>query len=202
LEAHQQQRREYESKRKKRRSILAALKKREHSTKSKLDRLLADQRNLERLTNQMGDIVERKAITPASGMGFAKLKGSLPWPVSGRLLARYGRPRLGSGQLTWRGLLIEATEGDEVASVADGRVVFSDWLRGYGYVVIVDHGNNYLSLYGHNQALFRDVGENVKKGDILALVGQTGSNNVPALYFEIRHRGDPVNPQRWIQAKR
>ncbi|MDH5217750.1 MAG: peptidoglycan DD-metalloendopeptidase family protein, partial [Gammaproteobacteria bacterium] len=139
---------------------------------------------------------------PVSGIGFAKLKGSLPWPVKGKLIAKYGRSRLASGQLNWRGLLIRADEGDSVANVADGRVVFSDWLRGYGYVVIVDHGNEFMSLYGHNQALFREVGETVRQGDILALVGQTGSKNTPALYFEIRHHGDPINPQRWIQARR
>lgn len=202
LEEHQKKRRDYEQQREKRRGLVAKLKRKAEGSQSTLSRLLADQKNLERLTEEMGDIVEREQISPSTGIGFAKMKGSLPWPIKGRLLARYGRSRLGSGQLNWRGLLIKADEGDEVANIADGTVVFSDWLRGYGYVVIVDHGSDYLSLYGHNQALFRDVGEKVKKGDILALVGQTGSSNIPALYFEIRHRGDPVNPQRWILARR
>jgi len=202
LERHQTKLRDYESQRAKRRTIVASLKNRQENTQISLDRLLADQSNLERLATGMGKIVERKKISPASGIGFAKLKGSLPWPVNGKLIAKFGRSRLASGQLNWRGLLIRADEGDSVANVADGRVVFSDWLRGYGYVVIVDHGNEFMSLYGHNQALFREVGETVKQGDILALVGQTGSKNTPALYFEIRHHGDPINPQGWIQARR
>lgn len=202
LKRHQKELRDYESQRAKRRNIVASLKNRKENTQISLDQLLADQSNLERLATGMGKIVERKKISPVSGIGFAKLKGSLPWPVKGKLIAKFGRSRLASGQLNWRGLLIRADEGDSVANVADGRVIFSDWLRGYGYVVIVDHGNEFMSLYGHNQALFREVGETVRRGDILALVGQTGSKNTPALYFEIRHHGDPINPQRWIQARR
>lgn len=202
LDRHTEQNRIYNQRRDKRRVLVTGLRNRQEDTRISISRLLNDQKQLEEITRETGRIVKSVPEKFVSGTAFAKLKGRLAWPVKGKVIARFGRARLSSGQLNWRGILIKADEGDEVRAVADGTVVFSDWLRGYGYVVIVDHGTDYLSLYGHNQALFKEVGEKIKAGDTLALVGQTGSKETPALYFEIRHHGDPINPQRWILARR
>ena len=163
-----------------------------------LNRLLKDQQKLEQLTENVSRTVNSKRKPRASGTGFANLKGSLRWPVEGKLVGRFGKSRLGSGQLSWRGVLIEAEEGIEVQVVAPGQIVFSDWLRGYGYVTIVDHSGGYLSLYGHNETLLKEVGEFVVAGDVVAIVGKTGAQEMPGLYFEIRRNGEPINPQAWI----
>jgi septal ring factor EnvC (AmiA/AmiB activator) len=123
--------------------------------------------------------------------------GGLGWPVSGNLIARFGGtlPEGGSSQ----GLLIAAPTGTPVKAVADGRVVFADWMNGYGLIVIVDHGNGSMSLYAHNEALLRDVGATVRRGDALASVGNSGSGSQPGLYFELRRDGRPVDPIAWLQ---
>ena len=123
--------------------------------------------------------------------------GGLGWPVSGNLIARFGGtlPEGGSSQ----GILIAAPTGTPVKAVADGRVVFADWMNGYGLIVIVDHGNGSMSLYAHNEALLRDVGATVRRGDALASVGNSGSGSQPGLYFELRRDGRPVDPIAWLQ---
>ncbi|NIU61589.1 MAG: peptidoglycan DD-metalloendopeptidase family protein, partial [Pseudomonas stutzeri] len=120
------------------------------------------------------------------GGPFAQAKGKLPWPVDGRLVARYGTPRGGDARTKWDGVLIGANAGTQVRAVHGGRVVFADWLRGAGLLVILDHGNGYLSLYGHNQSLLRDAGDIVKAGDPIATVGTSGGQETAALYFAIR----------------
>jgi len=124
--------------------------------------------------------------------------GGLGWPVSGSLLTRFGGTLPDGG--TSQGVLIAAPTGTPVKAVADGRVVFADWMNGYGLIVIVDHGNGSMSLYAHNEALLRDVGANVKRGDPLASVGNSGGGSRAALYFELRRNGQPVDPMGWLQA--
>ncbi|MFA6445456.1 MAG: peptidoglycan DD-metalloendopeptidase family protein, partial [Sterolibacterium sp.] len=116
---------------------------------------------------------------------FAKLKGRLRLPVRGELVNRYGKPRAESGA-TWKGLFIRSAEGSEVKAVAPGRVVFADWLRGFGNLLIIDHGDAFLSVYGNNQSLFRQVGDTIKSGDVVAAVGNSGGNPESGLYFELR----------------
>ena len=123
--------------------------------------------------------------------------GGLGWPLSGALLAGYGG-KLPDGSAS-TGLLIGAQTGTQVDAVANGKVVFSDWMNGYGLLLIIDHGNGYMSLYAHNESLLRDTGDNVKRGDPVASVGSSGGANPPALYFELRHNGDPVNPSVWLK---
>jgi len=125
--------------------------------------------------------------------------GGLGWPVSGALLARYGGTLPDGG--TSQGVLIGAPTGTSVRAVADGRVVFADWMNGYGLIVIVDHGNGSMSLYAHNEALLRDVGDSVKRGDAVASVGNSGAPGRPALYFELRRNGQPVDPVAWLQKR-
>ncbi|PYC23614.1 peptidase M23 [Aquipseudomonas alcaligenes] len=135
------------------------------------------------------------------GGPFAKAKGKLPWPVNGRLVARYGSPRDGDARAKWDGVLIGASAGSQVRAVHGGRVVFADWLRGAGLLVILDHGNGYLSLYGHNQSLLKDAGDIVKAGEAIATVGTSGGQDTPALYFAIRQQGRPSDPAQWCRAQ-
>ena len=122
--------------------------------------------------------------------------GGLGWPVSGGLLAGYGG-RLPDGRRS-DGVLIAAAAGSAVKAVADGTVVFADWMTGYGNILIIDHGNGYMSLYAHNDGLLRDAGDAVKRGDAVASVGTSGGQDQPALYFELRRDGAPVNPSTWL----
>jgi septal ring factor EnvC (AmiA/AmiB activator) len=135
------------------------------------------------------------------GGPFAQARGKLPWPVEGRLVARYGTPRGGDARTKWDGVLIGATAGSQVRAVHGGRVVFADWLRGAGLLVILDHGNGYLSLYGHNQSLLKDAGEVVEAGEPIATVGSSGGQDTPVLYFAIRQQGRPSDPAQWCRAQ-
>ncbi|HAW75811.1 MAG TPA: peptidase M23, partial [Alteromonas australica] len=119
--------------------------------------------------------------------GLAKLKGKLSAPVEGRVRKLFGNRR--QGQVRWKGIIIDGEEGDAVKSIASGKVLYADWLRGFGLVAIVDHGEGYMSVYGHNQALLKQAGDDVRRGENLALVGRSGGQASPNLYFEIRHKG-------------
>lgn len=125
--------------------------------------------------------------------------GGLGWPVSGSLLAAYGG-KLPDGRGS-EGVLIGAPAGTTIKAVADGQVVFADWMNGYGLILIVEHGNGYMSLYAHNDALLRDAGQPVKRGDAVATVGNSGAQGQPALYFELRRDGKPVDPKAWLQRR-
>ena len=148
----------------------------------------------------------RKAIavnteTPVafrSGQPFSGLKGSLRLPVAGELMNRFGAPREGGG-LSWKGLFIRASQGTAVKAIAAGQVVFAEWLRGFGNLVIVDHGEGYMSLYSNNESLYKQVGERVQPGDAIAAVGNSGGQPDTGLYFEMRHQSRPVNPLLWVK---
>lgn len=135
------------------------------------------------------------------GGAFAQAKGKLPWPVNGRILARYGTPRGTDARTKWDGVLISANAGTTVTAVHAGRVVFADWLRGAGLLVIVDHGNGYLSLYGHNQSLLKKPGDLVQAGEALSTVGASGGQSTPALYFAIRQQGRASDPAQWCRTQ-
>ncbi|WP_079203499.1 murein hydrolase activator EnvC [Pseudomonas sp. CC6-YY-74] len=135
------------------------------------------------------------------GGPFAKARGKLPWPVDGRLVAGYGTPRGTDTRTKWDGVLIGAKAGSQVRAVHGGRVVFADWLRGAGLLVILDHGNGYLSLYGHNQSLLKDAGDVVNAGEPIATVGTSGGQDTPALYFAIRQQGRPSDPAQWCRTQ-
>jgi septal ring factor EnvC (AmiA/AmiB activator) len=128
--------------------------------------------------------------------GLAKRKGKLPAPVKGRIRHLFGSRR--QGQVSWKGIVIDGAEGDPVNTIAPGRVLYADWLRGFGLVAIVDHGEGYMSVYGRNQALLKNVGDSVIAGDTISLVGNSGGQAQPGLYFEIRHKGKALNPSQWL----
>lgn len=129
--------------------------------------------------------------------GLTKLKGRLSKPVDGRVRALFGNRR--QGQVRWKGIIIDGAEGSPVNSIAPGKVLYADWLRGFGLVSIVDHGDGYMSVYGHNQALLKQAGDEVRSGERIALVGRSGGQEYPNLYFEIRHKGKALNPTAWIR---
>jgi septal ring factor EnvC (AmiA/AmiB activator) len=138
------------------------------------------------------------ALAPAAPAGaFASLKGQLRPPVSGKVAAKFGTRR-GDGP-SWKGLFIRAAEGADVRAVAGGRVVFADWLRGFGNLIIVDHGSQYMSIYGNNQALLKRAGDIVKAGDPIASAGNSGGNEESGLYFELRHQGTAFDPAGWVK---
>lgn len=135
------------------------------------------------------------------GGPFSSARGKLPWPVDGRLIARFGSQRGDDSRSKWDGVLIGATEGSTVRAIHGGRVVFADWLRGAGQLVILDHGNGYLSLYGHNQRLLKSAGDIVKAGEPIATVGNSGGQDQSALYFAIRQQGRASDPVQWCRAQ-
>lgn len=135
---------------------------------------------------------------PSNG-NFARQRGSLRLPVRGAVSGRFGSARDGGG--TWRGLFIKTGAGSEVKAIAGGRVVFSEWMRGFGNLLIVDHGDAYLSIYGNNDALLKQVGQAVKGGETVATVGNSGGNPESGLYFELRHQGQPIDPMKWASLK-
>jgi septal ring factor EnvC (AmiA/AmiB activator) len=143
--------------------------------------------------------LENRLEPVASDSRFARQKGSLRLPVRGAVKGRFGGPREGGG--TWRGLFIKTVAGSEVKSVAGGRVVFAEWMRGFGNLLIVDHGDAYLSIYGNNDALLKQVGQDVQGGEAVATVGNSGGNPETGLYFELRHQGHPIDPMKWASLR-
>ena len=136
--------------------------------------------------------------TASAGASFAQLQGRLPAPLRGELIGRFGAPRAGGGT-SWKGVFIRANVGAEVRAVAAGEVVFADWLRGFGNLVVVDHGGEFLTIYGNNDALLRINGERVATGEVLARVGSSGGGGESGLYFEVRRQGQALDPLKWIR---
>lgn len=188
-----QQQASLSDKKKQRKLALAALDKKLSSQGSQLKTLEANKANLEAVLKKIQQAMA-KVATYQNPTPVLKQRGNLPWPVPGRVLRGFGSTR--EGELTYEGVLLDAAEGTPVRSVHNGHVVFSDWLRGYGMLIIVDHGNGFLSLYGNNQSLARKPGDSIAAGDVLAYSGSSGQNAQGA-YFEIRKAGQPVNPQEW-----
>ncbi|MCP5149352.1 MAG: peptidoglycan DD-metalloendopeptidase family protein [Ectothiorhodospiraceae bacterium] len=131
--------------------------------------------------------------------GFATQRGKLRWPVKGRIRNQFGTPRDGD-QIAWEGILIDASAGDPVRAISHGRVAYASWLPGLGMLVILDHGAGFMSLYGHNELITKEVGEWVEAGEPIATVGRSGGRSRSALYFEIRQKGEPVDPRAWCRA--
>lgn len=144
------------------------------------------------------DDPRRTTSAPTIG-NFGSLKGRLTLPTRGQIAARFGQKRAGAASsLSWRGLLIRAPQGQNVVAAAPGTVVFSDWMRGFGNLLIVDHGSNYLSVYANNETLYKQVGSRVRQGETIASVGSSGGEDQPGLYFELRYKGKPFNPEGWL----
>ena len=187
-----------EKSRNERRAIVAKLDEEIRDGTAAVSKLRAEEQRLADLVRRLSELM---AGFPVDGdEPFAKTKGKLAWPVQGRLAGDFGQPR-GGGPVKWNGVLLEAPAGTPVVAVHRGRVAFADWLTGLGLLVIVDHGGGYMSLYGHNEALLKESGDWVEPGEPIAQVGDTGGQSRPGLYFEIRFKGEPVDPNPWM-AKR
>lgn len=165
------------------------------TTGSALLKLEQDRGRLEQLLDKLEESLAN-LDAPRNAQPFAGMQGKLLLPVEGRISHRFGNQR-NQGKLRWHGIFIDAAEGESVYAVHYGRVVFSDWLRGFGLLMIISHGEGYMSLYGHNQALFRETGDWVSAGEVIAAVGDSGGQDKTGLYFEIRIDGKPNNPQNW-----
>lgn len=179
--------------------------------RSEITKLKRDEQRLTALIKKLAAEAERRrqqarlknqALPDASAnnSAFGKLKGRLRLPVIGELTNRFGRPREDTG-LSWKGLFIAAKEGDQVKAIAPGEVVYADWLRGFGNLLILDHGSGYMSLYGNNEALLKQVGDRLSAGETIASVGNSGGNADSGLYFELRHQGRPFDPLPWVKLK-
>ena len=167
------------------------------SDKSKLDKLLKQRSALEELLKNVRGVVKKMALTtPPGGQSFASQKGALSWPLKGKVAHSFGSKR--SGSLRWDGWLIGAKIGEPVAAVHDGQVIFSNYMRGFGLLIILNHGDGYMSLYAHNEELLKDTGDWVLSSETIARAGDTGGLNQPALYFEIRKEGQPADPKKWL----
>lgn len=188
------QREKLDQARRTRAATLAKLNQSIDSDKSRLAGLRADSKRLEGVLAEIDKAI-RAAKLARQSESLPKLKGKLNWPVEGRLLRSFGSTDSG---IRYDGMLIAAPMGREVRAVHRGRVVFSDWLRGYGLLLIIDHGGGYLSLYGHNQRLLKKPGDWVEDGEAVATVGNSGGYSEPSLYFAVRHNGKPTDPARWL----
>ena len=178
-----------------RQELLAALKSRINNESEEVTRLAAQEKDLSRLIAELTSILSDYPITSESP--FSDHKGRLTWPVAGTLRHDFGQPRVGGG-MTWNGVVLAAPRGHEVRSVYHGRVVFADWLAGLGLLVIVDHGEGYMTLYGYNETTLKKPGDWVAPGDVIATVGESGGQSQPSLYFEIRQGTKAVDPRKWV----
>ena len=177
-----------------RQALLASLRKRIADEGEEVERLAAQEKDLSRLITELTSILSDYPIS--SEQPFGELKGRLTWPVAGTLLHDFGQPR--AGGIKWNGVVLAAPRGREVRAVYHGRVAFADWLAGMGLLVIVDHGEGYMTLYGYNETILKDTGDWVAPGDVIATVGDSGGRNQPSLYFELRRGKNPENPRRWV----
>lgn len=209
------QKKALEAQMRQRQAVLAKLSDQIRAQRRQVDTLVRDERRLSRLIERLSRLAvkpARPAQKPKSPpqqvtevadarlahYDFDQLKGRLAMPVAGEILSRFGQPREGGGP-AWKGVFIRAPQGREVRAVASGRVAFADWLRGFGNLLILDHGDGYLSLYSNNESLYKQVGELVRAGEVIATVGNTGGQEHPGLYFELRRHGRPFDPLSWVR---
>lgn len=181
-----------------RKELLTSLKAKMQQEGAEIERLAAEEKDLTRLIAELTSILSDYPIT--SDAPFTDLKGALTWPVAGTVLHDFGQARAG-GTLKWHGVVLAAPRGREVRAIYHGRVVFADWLAGLGLLVIVDHGEGYMTLYGYNETTLKSAGDWVAPGDVIATVGDSGGQSRSSLYFEIRQGAKPVDPRSWISRK-
>jgi murein hydrolase activator len=185
--------------RKERQHLLSRIESQIKESAGAIDRLRADQTRIQELIASLTGMFSDIPGPLQTVRQFTQLKGTLNWPVHGPLLNRYGQKRASGGDLIWQGVNIGARRGSEVKAISHGRVAFADWLPGLGLMLIIDHGQGYMSLYGHNEVLFKETGDWAEAGEVIATVGDSGGKTQTALYFEVRYRGAPVNPLEWCR---
>ena len=176
-------------------ALLASLRQKMKTEGQEVERLAAQEKDLTRLIAELTSILSDYPIS--SEQPFSEHKGKLTWPVAGTLLHDFGQPRVG-GNIKWNGVVLAAPRGREVRAIYHGRVAFADWLAGMGLLVIIDHGDSYMTLYGYNETILKNAGDWVAPGDVIATVGDSGGQSQASLYFELRRGKQPVNPRQWV----
>lgn len=186
----QQQAKQLNQEQSQRQKTLTQLQRTLNSSGAKLEQLQIEEASLKHVVDQA--IMAMKSNPKMQGLSSSR---KLKWPTKGRIKSGFGSRR--SGQVKWKGVTLSAPEGQKIAAIAAGKVIYADWLRGFGMVLVVDHGKGYMSLYGHAQTLLKNPGDSVNKGESIALVGRSGGQTEPGLYFEVRHKGQAVDPARY-----
>jgi len=187
------------SEKKQHKKLLASLEKRRQQKSSDLSQKQKDQKRLQQLITEVATLLVN-STRKQDARPIRSLKGKLPRPTKGRIVKAFGNYNA-QARSKWQGWLIKGYEGSAITAVHHGRIVFSDWLRGFGLLLIVDHGDGYLSLYARNQSLLKSVGDWVYQGENIATLGSSGGFKEPRLYFEIRHKGKPQDPAAWLSRK-
>ncbi len=193
-----EERQRLETRERERKQVLAQLEQRLRDAGERLRRMREDEQRLARIVEEAQAALQNLQLPEQHA--FGERKGKLIWPLSGRLAVAFGAEKIGN--LRWDGVIIRAPEGREVKAVHSGRVAYADWLRGYGLLTIIDHGDGYMTLYGHNQSLFKETGDWVGEGEVIGVAGRSGGLHRPGIYFGIRHKGKAVDPVRWCRRKR
>jgi len=190
-------------------SILSQVSKQIAQQQNEIEKLQRDEKRIADVVAEINKILSQQKTSPGlynnelpkalQGQApFSSLKGKLHLPVRGKLVSRFGGQRSGRS-VTWKGLFISSPRGSDVKAIANGQVVFADWLRGFGNLMIIDHGKSYMSLYGNNETLYKEVGDIIQSGDTITAVGNSGGNPDSGLYFELRYKGQPFDPLTWIK---
>ncbi len=200
LKTQKEKKRQRQKQRFQRKKLLAELSKKIKNQESTLSSLESSRGRIENLLKSLGELLADIPTSPSENQPFLSQKGKLPWPVKGRFMNNFGQSK-NYGDLKWNGVLIKTELGTPVRAVSHGRVAFADWLQGFGFITIIDHGDGYMSLYGHNESLFKQMGDWVQAGEVIATAGDSGGQPISGVYFEIRSRGKPVNPSKWCSSK-
>ncbi len=194
LETHRQTLRHNRNQRKK---VLSKLSANIKNNSQRLKKMKADQSRLEKLLSEL-ELAIANIPTPDDATPFKQQKSKLPWPSRGKVLARFGS-RIAQGKLKLNGIRIATKEDNQISAIHHGRIIFSNWIRGFGLLIIIDHGDNYMSLYGNNKSLVKETGDWVSAGETIAYSNESSTKNESGLYFEIRKNGKPLNPSRWLR---
>ena len=196
LNTHKQKTRKRQKQRQQREKLLTELGNKIQNQENTLTSLESSRSRIENLLKSLGELLADIPSNPSENTPFKSLKGKLPWPAKGQFLSRFGQPKQ-HGDLKWNGILIKSNYGTPIRVISHGRVAFSDWLQGFGFITIIDHGDGYMTLYGNSETLLKKTGEWVKTGEIIATAGDSGGQPQSGVYFEIRSRGKPINPKKW-----
>ncbi|MCP3671096.1 MAG: peptidoglycan DD-metalloendopeptidase family protein [Gammaproteobacteria bacterium] len=193
----QQEKSSLERSRSGRKKLLTKLNRKISSGDERLKELQEDEKKLQKLLAKIQNQNSQQSRFRSRKKPFQSRKGKMSWPTKGKFKARFGAKKRGG--LKWDGVLISAPEGGDVKAVYHGKVVFADWLRGFGLMLILDHGDGYMTLYGHNQSLTRQTGDLVGSNEVVAVLGDSGGQTEPGVYFAMRHKGKPINPAKWFK---
>jgi septal ring factor EnvC (AmiA/AmiB activator) len=200
LKSQKNKKRTQQKQRLQREQLLSELSDKIQNQEKTLSNLENSRNRIENLLKSLGELLADIPTGPSETRPFKSLKGRLPWPVKGRFLGKFGQAK-NQGGLKWNGVLIKSDYGSPIRVITHGRVAFSDWLQGFGFITIIDHGDGFMSLYGHSESLLKQSGDWVKAGEVIATAGDSGGQTQSGVYFEIRARGKPVDPFKWCSSK-